>query len=39
LHLIRWKHVKDLPQNDPPVAAVLVDISIDKGQLFKASAG
>ncbi len=39
VHLISRKHVKDLPQNDPPVAAVLVDNLIDEGQLFKASAG
>lgn len=39
VHLISWKHVKNLPENDPPVAAVLVDILIDEDQFFKASAG
>lgn len=38
VHLISWKHVKDLPENDRPVAAVLVDILIDEDQIFKASA-
>jgi hypothetical protein len=39
VHLISWKHVKDLPADDPAVAAVLVDILIDEQQLFKPKAG
>jgi hypothetical protein len=39
VHLISWKHVKDLPAEDPAVAAVLVDILIDENQLFKPNAG
>ena len=39
VHLISWKHVKNLPENDPPIAAVLVDILIDEDQLFKPNAG
>ena len=39
VHLISWKHVKDLPADDPAVAAVLVDILIDEEQLFKPKAG
>ena len=39
VHLISWKHVKDLPADDPAVAAVLVDILIDENQLFKPNAG
>jgi hypothetical protein len=39
VHLISWKHVKDLPEDDPAVAAVLVDILIDEDQLFKPNAG
>ena len=38
VHLISWKHVKDLPADDPAVAAVLVDILIDENQLFKSNA-
>ena len=30
---------KDLPEDDPAVAAVLVDILIDEDQLFKPNAG
>jgi hypothetical protein len=36
---VSWKHVKDLPADDPAVAAVLVDILIDENQLFKPNAG
>jgi hypothetical protein len=39
VHLIGWKHVKDLPADDPAVAAVQVDIMIDDDQLFKPKAG
>jgi hypothetical protein len=39
VHLISWKHVKDLPADDPAVAAVLVDILIDENQIFKPNAG
>ena len=39
VHLISWKHVKDLPEDDPAVAVVLVDILIDEDQLFKPNAG
>ena len=38
VHLISWKHVKDLPPDDPAVAAVLVDILIDENQLFNTKA-
>lgn len=38
VHLISWKHLEKLPENDPPVAAFLADIMIDEYQLFKASA-
>jgi len=39
VHLITWKHFKDLPADDSAVAAVLVDILIDENQLFKPNAG
>ena len=28
------KHVKDLPSNDPPTAAILVDLLIDDSDLY-----
>lgn len=39
VHLISWKHVKDLPENDPPVAAVLVDVLIDESKIFSPGPG
>lgn len=34
VHLISWQHVKNLPENDPPVAAILVDVLLEEEKIF-----